>query len=109
MHQFFPERLITVHEFQFAEGRQDQISLNFLDLTEGCNRFADYIVAHDSDAVIGAACAVVKVPFPAQIFAPVRKEIYILPLHLFPYHLPLRFRVMQGDFRLYLFLAGFGI
>ena len=41
MHQFFPERLITVHEFQFAEGRQDQIFFNFLDLTEGCNRFAD--------------------------------------------------------------------
>ena len=50
MHQFFPERLVAVHEFQLAEGRQDQIFFHLLDLTEGCNSFADRVIAHDGDA-----------------------------------------------------------
>ena len=46
------------------------------------------------DAVVSAAYAVMKVLFAAQIGAPVGEEVHILPLHLFPYRLPLHFRVV---------------
>ena len=71
MHQFLPERLITVHEFQFAEGRQDQIFFYLFHFAECDHIPAHIVIAHDGDAVIGAACAVVEVPFTAQIRAPV--------------------------------------
>ena len=80
-----------------------------LDLAEGCDGFADCVVAHDGDAVVGAAYAVVEVPFAAQIGTPVGEKVRILPLYLFPYLLPLLFRVVQGDLRPYLLLAGPGI
>ncbi|CAN4029247.1 Chloramphenicol acetyltransferase, partial [Dysosmobacter welbionis] len=109
VHQLPPERLVAVHEPQLAEDRQDQIFLHLLDLAEGCDGLADHIIAHDGDAVVGAAYAVVEVPFAAQVGAPVGEEVRILPLYLFPNHLPLRFRVVQGDLRPYLLLAGPGI
>ena len=46
-----------------------------------------------------------EVLFPAEVCAPVGEEVRILPLYLFPYRLPLRFRVVQGDLRPYLLLA----
>ena len=109
MHQFPPERLVAVHKFQLAESRKNQIFLHLLDLAEGCDGFADCVVAHDGDAVVGAAYAVVEVPFATQVGTPVGEKLRILPLYLFPYRLPLRFRVVQGDLRPYLLLAGLGI
>ena len=109
IHQLPPERLIAVHKPQPAEDRQDQIFLHLLDLAEGCDGFADCVVAHDGDAVVGAAYAVVEVLFAAQVGAPVGEKDRVLPLHLFPYCLPLCFRIVQGDFRPYLFLARLGI
>ena len=109
VHQLPPERLVAVHKPQPAEDRQDQVSLHLLDLAEGCNGFANRIIAHDGDAVVGAAYAVVEVLFAAQIGAPVGEIDHVLPLHLFPYRLPLRFRIVQGDLRPYLLLAGLGI
>ena len=109
MHQFPPERLVAVHEPQLAEDRQDQIFLHLLDLTEGCDGFAGRVIAHNGDAVVGAAYAVVEVPFATQVGTPVGEKLRILPLYLFPYRLPLRFRVVQGDLRPYLLLAGPGI
>ena len=109
VHQLPPERLIAVHEPQPAEDRQDQVFLYLLDLTEGCDGLADRVIAHNGNAVVGAAYAVVEVPFAAQIGAPVGEEVHILPLYLFPYRLPLCRRIVQGDFRPYLLLAGLGI
>ena len=109
VHQFPPERLVAVHEPQSAEGRQDQVFLHLLDLAEGCDGFADRVIAHNGDAVVGAAYAVVEVPFATQVGTPVGEKLRILPLYLFPYRLPLRFRVVQGDLRPYLLLAGPGI
>ena len=43
---------------------------------------ADRVIAHDGDAVVGAAYAVVEVLFAAQIGAPVGEKDRILPLHL---------------------------
>ena len=51
----------------------------------------------------------VEVLFAAQIGAPVGEKVRILPLYLFPYRLPLRFRIVQGDFCPYLLLAGLGV
>ena len=68
--------------------------------------FRSHIVkAHDGDAVVGAAYAVVKVLFAAQVGAPVGEIDRVLPLYLFPYCLPLCFRIVQGDFRQDFFLA----
>ena len=50
-----------------------------------------------------------EVPFATQVGTPVGEKLRILPLYLFPYRLPLRFRVVQGDLRPYLLLAGIGI
>ena len=69
------------------------------------NGLADRVIAHNGDAVVGAAYAVVEVLFATQVGTPVGEKLRILPLHLFPYHLPLCRRIVQGDFRLYLFLA----
>ena len=109
VHQLPPERLVAVHEPQPAEDRQDQVFLHLLDLAEGCGGFADCVIAHDGNAVVGAAYAVVEVPLAAQIRAPVGEKFRIPPLYLLPYCLPLRFRVVQGDFCPYLLLAGLGI
>ena len=99
----------AVHEPQSAEDRQDQVFLHLLDLAEGCDGFADCVIAHDGDAVVGAAYAVVEVLFAAQIGAPVGEKFRILPLYPFPNRLLLRFRIVQGDFCPYLFFAGLGI
>ena len=109
MHQLPPERLVAVHKPQPAEDRQDQVFLHLLDLTERCNGLAGRVIAHNGDAVVGAAYAVVEVPFATQVGTPVGEKLRILPLYLFPYRLPLRFRVVQGDLRPYLLLAGIGI
>ena len=109
MHQLPPERLVAVHKPQPAEDRQDQVFLHLLDLTERCNGLAGRVIAHNGDAVVGAAYAVVEVPFATQVGTPVGEKLRILPLYLFPYRLPLRFRVVQGDLRPYLLLAGPGI
>ena len=106
VHQLPPKRLVAVHKSQLAEGRKNQIFLHLFDFTERSNCFADHIIAHDGDAVIGAAYAVVEVTFAAQICTPVGEEVHILPLYLFPYCLPLCVRIVQGDLRPYLFLAG---
>ena len=98
VHQLPPERLVAVHKFQLAESRKNQIFLHLFDFTERSNCFADHIIAHDGDAVIGAAYAVVEVLFAAQVGAPVGEKDRVLPLHLFPYCLPLCFRIVQGDF-----------
>ena len=74
--------------------------------TERSSCFADHIIAHNGDAIVGAAYAVVEVPFAAQVGAPVGEKLHILPLYLFPNRLPLRFRVVQGDLRPYHLLAG---
>ena len=105
VHQLPPERLVAVHEPQPAEDWQNQIFLHLLDLMERCNGFADCVVAHDGNAVVGAADAVVEVLFAAQVGAPVGEKDRVLPLHLFPYCLPLCFRIVQGDFRQDFFLA----
>ena len=105
VHQPPPERLVAVHEPQSAEGRKDQIFLHLLDLTEGCDGFADRVIAHNGDAVVGASYAVVEVLFATQIRAPVGEKDRVLPLHLFPYCLPLCFWIVQGDFRQDFFLA----
>ena len=109
MHQFPPERLVAVHEPQPAEDRQDQIFLHLLDLTERCNGLAGRVIAHNGDAVVGAAYAVVEVPFATQVGTPVGEKLRILPLYLFPYRLPLCRGIVQGDLRPYLLLAGIGI
>ena len=105
VHQLPPERLVAVHKFQLAESRKNQIFLHFFDFTERSNCFADHIIAHDGDAVVGAAYAVVEVLFAAQVGAPVGEKDRVLPLHLFPYCLPLCFRIVHGDFRQDFFLA----
>ena len=107
VHQLPPERLVAVHKFQLAESRKNQIFLHFFNLAERCNRFAHGIITHNGDAVVSAAYAVMKVLFAAQIGAPVGEKDRVLPLHLLPYRLSLCFRIVQGDFCLYLFLAGF--
>ena len=107
VHQLPPERLVAVHKFQLAESRKNQIFLHLFDFTERSNCFADQIIAHDGDAVVGAAYAVVEVLFAAQIGAPVGEKDRVLSLHLFPYCLPLRLRIVQGDFRRISFLQGF--
>ena len=109
VHQLPPERLVAVHKPQPAEDRQDQVFLHLLDLTEGCDGFADYIVAHNGNAVVGAAYAVVEVLFAAQVGAPVGEKVRILPLYFFPNRLPLYRRIVQSDLRPYLLLAGLGI
>ena len=105
VHQLSPERLVAVNKPQFAEDRKNQVFLHLFNLAERCDGFADHIIAHDSDAVIGAAYAVVEVLFAAQIGAPVGEEVDVLPLYLFPCRLPLCRRIMQGDFRQNFFLA----
>ena len=71
--------------------------------------YKPYKKTHDGDAVVGAAYAVVEVLFASEIGTPVGEEVRILPLYLFPYRLPLRFRIVQGDFCPYLLLAGLGV
>ena len=81
----------------------------YFDSGSEAGKFVESIYAYDGDAVVGAACAVVEVLFAAQVGAPVGEEDHVLPLHLFPYCLPLCFRIVQGDFRQDFFLAGLGI
>ena len=63
---------------QPAEDRQEQVFLHLRDLAEGCDGFADRVVAHDGDAVVGAAYAVVEVPLAAQIGTPVGEKFLSL-------------------------------
>ena len=78
------EMSVAVHEFQLAEGRQDQIFLHLFNFTERSNCFADHIIAHDGDAVVGAAYAVVKILFTAEVGAPLGKKLCVSQLHLLP-------------------------
>ena len=80
IHELPEKRLVAVRKFQLAEGGENQIFLHFLDLPERCDGPARGIVAQDRNAVIGAACAVVKILFAAEVGAPVGKEGHILPL-----------------------------
>ena len=109
VHQLPPERLVAVHEFQLAEGRQDQIFLHLFNFTERSNCFADHIIAHDGDAVVGAAYAVVKILFTAEVGAPLGKKLCVSQLHLLPDRLALHLRIVQSDFRQNFLFAGFGI
>ena len=110
IHQPLKKRFVAVHKSgELAEGRQNQVFLDLFDLPEGDNIPAHGIIAHDSDAVVSAARAVVKVFLPAQVRPPVREKFHILPLHPLPDGLALRFRIMQGNLRLNLLFAGFGI
>ena len=109
IHQLFPEWLVDVNESQLPEGRQDQIFFYLFHFAE-CDHIPAHIVkAHDGDAVVGAAYAVVKILFTAEVGAPIGEKDRVLPLHLFPYCLPLCFRIVQGDFRQNFFFAGRGI
>ena len=98
IHELPEKRLVAVHKFQIAEGGKHQIFLHLLDLPERRDGFAGRIIAQNGNAVIGAACAVVEILFAAEVGAPVGKELHILPLHLLPHRLPLRFRIVQRDF-----------
>ena len=110
VHQPPEKRLVAVHQAgQLPEGGQDQVFLQLLDLPEGCDIPAHGIVAHEGDAVVGAAGAVVEILPAAQIGAPVGEKIRILPLHPLPHGLPLRCGIVQGDLRLYLLPAGSGV
>ena len=78
-------------QVRFITNLKKMIFLHLFDFTERSNCFADHIIAHDGDAVVGAAYAVVEVLFAAQVGAPVGEKDRVLPLHLFPYCLPLCF------------------
>ena len=78
-------------------------------IRDRCNRFAHGIIAHNGDAVVGASRAVVEVLFTAQVGTPVGEKLRILPLYFFPNRLLLYRRIVQGDLRPYLLLAGAGI
>ena len=106
MHQLSPERLVAIHKTQLSERGQKQCALHLLNLREAGHSFADYIIAHQGDAVIGAACAVVKIIFAAKIGAPVREVCRVLPLYLPPDRLPLLHRIVQRDLPQNLFLQG---
>ena len=119
VHQLPPERLVAVHKFHLAESRKNQIFLYLFDFTERSNCFADHIIAHDGDTVVGAAYAVVEVLLAAEVGAPVGKKLCVAAevgapvgkklcvsqLHLLPDRLALRLRIVQGDFRQDFFLA----
>ena len=109
IHQLFPEWLVGVNETQLPEGRQDQIFFDLFNFTE-CDHIPAHIVkAHDGDAVVGAACAVVKILLAAEVCAPVGKKLCVSQLHLLPDRLALRLRIVQGDFRQNFLFAGLGI
>ena len=109
VHQLPPERLVAVHKFQLVESWKNQFFLHLFNFTECGHIPAHIVIAHNGDAVVGAAYAVVEVLFAAQVGAPVGEKDRVLPLHLFPYCLPLCFRIVQGDFRQNFFFAGRGI
>ncbi len=98
VHKLSPERLIAIHEFQSAKGRQNQVFLHLLDLPEGRDVSAHGIVAHDGDAIVGAARAVVKILLSAKVGAPVGKISRILLLHPFPDRLALIRGIVQRNF-----------
>ena len=100
----FVSKFFTKGRMAVVEGR-----LHLLDLTERCNGLAGRVIAHNGDAVVGAAYAVVEVPFATQVGTPVGEKLRILPLYLFPYRLPLCRGIVQGDLHPYLLLAGIGI
>ena len=109
VHQLFPERLIDVNKAQLPEGRQDQIFFDLFHFAE-CDHIPAHIVkAHDGDAVVGAAYAVVKILFTAEVCAPLGKKLCVSQLHLLPDRLTLHLRIVQSDFRQNFLFAGFGI
>lgn len=59
----FPEWLVDVNEAQLPEGRQDQIFFYLFHFAECDHIPARIVKAHDGDAVVGAAYAVVKNSF----------------------------------------------
>ena len=106
IHQLFPEWLVDVNESQLPEGRQDQIFFYLFHFAE-CDHIPAHIVkAHDGDAVVGAAYAVVKILFTAEVGAPLRKKLCVSQLHLLPDRLALHLRIVQSDFRQNSFLQG---
>ena len=77
IHQLFPERLVDVNEAQLPERRQDQIFFDLFHFAE-CDRIPAHIVkAHDGNAVVGAACAVVKIPLAAEVGAPLGRKLCV--------------------------------
>ena len=109
IHQPFPKRLIDVNEAQLPERRQDQILFDLFHFAE-CDHIPAHIVkAHDGDAVVGAAYAVVKILFTAEVGAPLGKKLCVSQLHLLPDRLALHLRIVQSDFRQNFLFAGFGI
>ena len=82
VHKPFPKWLIAVDKFKLAKRWQYKIFLNFFYFPKGGNLFANYIVAHNGYAVVGAAGSVVKIPFSAEVGAPITKKFDILPLYM---------------------------
>ena len=109
MQQLLEERMVHVHEAQLPEGGKEETALYFLDLRKAGHVPAHDVISHQRDAVIGAASAVVEVPLPAQIGAPVGEKILVLYLNARPDGFPLVRGIMQRDFRLNLPLAGLGV
>ena len=63
IHQLPEKRLVAVCEFQLAERGENQVFFHLLNLAERCDGFAGHIITHNRNAVIGSACAVVKILF----------------------------------------------
>ena len=101
IHQSPPERFVAVNKFQLAEGRQDKVFLNLLDLAEGGHRLTHNVIAHDGYAVVCTALAVVEILFAAEVGTPIGEKFHIFKLDLLPHRIPLLGRVMQCDPLLY--------
>lgn len=103
------QRAVAVHEFQLSKRRKEQLALHPLDFGKAGHFPAHDVIGHQRHAVVVAAGAVVEVLLSAQIRAPVREEVGVLPLHLLPDGILLLGWVMQRDFAQNLLFAGLGI
>ena len=97
VHELFEEGLVAVHEFQKAEGRENQRALHFLDLVQTGDVLADGVIGHQGDAVVGSALAVVEVFPAAQVHGPVGEKSCVPLLDLGPDGLLPVLGVVEGD------------
>ena len=71
------DRFVAVHKFQLAESWKNQFFLHLFHFAE-CGHIPAHIVkAHNGDAVVGAAYAVVEVLFTAEVGAPLGKKLCV--------------------------------